>query len=145
MQEGASRLIYTKAFQTGRRDLEVFVQNVESQKQTFQHRGFDLRDSVSYYTTYIHHQHSICIPRNSTQLISMSSRSPDADKGRSSSRVRSINGPVFVVVNLVRVASPDSCSAIVTRAPAQHNHFIISAVDRSSLYAKTLYIAADGA
>lgn len=38
--------------------------------------------------------HSSHIPRNSTQLISMSSLSPSADNGRSSSRLRRTYGPV---------------------------------------------------
>jgi hypothetical protein len=46
----------------------------------------------------LHVTETICtlyyIPRNSTQLISISSLSPSADNGRSSSRLRRTNGPI---------------------------------------------------
>lgn len=55
------------------------------------------------------------IPRNSTQLISISSLSPSADNGRSASRVRKMKGPISGAGRLSRpeAGCSTSCVSIV--------------------------------
>ena len=65
---------------------------------------------------------SAYIPKNSTQLISISSWSPSADKGTSSSRLRRTKGPVSGALRFLCLelgVSSTSCDAIFRGARAQ--------------------------
>jgi hypothetical protein len=58
----------------------------------------------------------IHIPRNSTQLISISFLSPSADNGRSSRRLRNTNGPASGLCFLLVIGFSGSCSSILKQS-----------------------------
>jgi len=90
MREVISMRGYMMVSRRHLRGREVFVQSVGSRMRMFQRRGSALGNVSGRSANECYQQ----IPRNSTQLISISSLSPSADNGRSSSRARSTNGPV---------------------------------------------------
>lgn len=135
-----------RAFQKHLLDQEVFVQNVESRRQMFQHRGSGL-DIVSS-ESHRHPGQEIAlggtIPRNSTQLISIPSPLPSADNGRSSSKVRSTKGPVSRAVRFLFLELDSSASAdsIVQRACALV-HLIVLSMQDSRTLRPVVYCAAE--
>jgi hypothetical protein len=110
----ASRLRYTRVLQIHRQDLGEFGRNGVSQKQRYQHRGIDNVSLIPMLALEVIGALSH-IPRNSTQLISTSSLSPSVDNGRSSSKLRSTNGPASVAGRflLLDVDSSESRGSIL--------------------------------
>jgi hypothetical protein len=100
-----------------------FGRNGVFRRQMYQHRGSGL-DIVSFGFRCTEHRPLARrhIPRNSTQLISISSLSPSADNGISSSRLRNTNGPASGRCFLV-IGFSGSCSSIFQAICAQATIF----------------------
>jgi hypothetical protein len=109
-------LEYKRVLKMDRQGLVGFGRNGVFRRQMYQHRGSGL-DIVSFwfrgaeYKPLARHH----IPRNSTQLISISFLSPSADNGRSSSRLRNTNGPASGRCFLV-IGFSGSCSSILKQS-----------------------------
>jgi hypothetical protein len=101
-----------------RQGLVGFGRNGVFRRQMYQHRGSGL-DIVSFWFRCAEHRPLARrhIPRNSTQLISISFLSPSADNGRSSSRLRNTNGPASGRCFLLVIGFSGSCSSILKQYP----------------------------
>lgn len=119
MQEVASRQGCIEGFQQDCPGLEVFGRSEGPRRQMFQRRG----SGLNVVSVALHYGHApgvvtaltLFVPRNSTQLISISSLFPSADSGRSSSKLRSTNGPVSRAMR--RIATFDSSVSATSIMP----------------------------
>jgi len=107
------RPVYMMAFLTVLQDLGGFVQSVGFRRQRFQRRGWHLGGLLEIVSVNCQIKN---IPRNSTQFISISSLSPSADNGTSSSRLRRTYGPCSEARLLIELASSARCFSSMARA-----------------------------